>query len=239
VVICPRERYLLTRVVAPILGAVPMRALILCAALAASVCGGVSAASGSSTGSGAPPPRSGHVPCGPASARTLAASSSARVYASGGSVFGCSTRAAGSTQLGQVRSCIGRPQVGPAVVKGELAAFGLRRCGVDTGQASVVVERLDTRRTLHSASAFTGRLRPESYTQVTSLVLKPDGSVAWIGTAASVVNPNSQSVEVHALGRAGGRVLDSGAAIAVGSLRLHGSVLSWRHGSRTRNARLA
>jgi hypothetical protein len=178
------------------------------------------------------------VPCGPAAARTLAASSIARVYASRGTVFGCSSHAAGSTQLGQVKSCIGRSQVGLAVVKGELAAFGLRRCGVDTGQASVVVERLDNRRPVHSAVVFTGRLRPESYTQVASLVLKLDGSVAWIGTAASVVNPNRQSVEVHAIGRAGERLLDSGGGIAARSLRLRGSVLSWRHGSRTRTARL-
>jgi hypothetical protein len=38
---------------------------------------------------------------------------------------------------------------------------------------------------------------------------------------------------------AGAKLLDSGAAIATGSLRLHRSVLSWRHGGATRTARLA
>jgi hypothetical protein len=123
-------------------------------------------------------------------------------------------------------------------VKGELAAYGLRMYGVDTGQGSIVVRRLDDRRVLHDSPAVTGRLRPESYSQVATLVLKPDGSVAWIGTGASIVGQHAGVTEVHEIGRGGSRLLDSGAAIDAQSLRLRGSRLSWRHGGRTRAATL-
>jgi hypothetical protein len=242
------ERYLLTLAVAHILAFVRMRGLILFAAIAVSACGGASAAPGSSSGSSAPASRTApgdttprgtvSIPCGPSGATTLAASGVARVYASGATVFGCSKHATGAISLGQTRSCIARPQVGPVVLKGELAAYGVRRCGVDTGRASVVVRRLDDRRLLHDSPAVTGRLRPESYMEVGSLVLAPDGSVAWIGTGTSVINPAAKTVEVHEIDRAGSRLLDSGGQIEPRSLRLRGSQLSWRHGTATRSARL-
>jgi hypothetical protein len=153
-------------------------------------------------------------------------------------VFGCSQHATGSIELGQTRTCIGKPAVGPVKVKGELAAYGLRMCGVDTGQGSIVVRRLDNRRVLHDAPAVTGRLRPESYSQVASLVLKPDGAVAWIGTGNSIISHGAGATEVHAIARDRSRLLDSGSAIDSQSLRLRGSRLSWRNGGQTRTATL-
>ncbi len=160
------------------------------------------------------------------------------MYASGGEVFGCSKAASGAIALGRTQSCIGHPEIGPVKVRGEIAGYGVRRCGVDTGQASVVVRRLDTRRVLHDAGAIDGATGPESYGQVASLVLASGGSVAWIATSSSLVSKGSERTEVHAIDRAGPRRLDSGPGIAVASLRLRGLRLSWRHGAATRSARL-
>jgi hypothetical protein len=162
----------------------------------------------------------------------------ARVYASGGNVFGCSKAAAGSVELGQTRSCIRRPEVGPVRVRGEIAGYGVRLCGVDTGEGEIVVRRLDDRRILHRAAAVRASTGPESYSQVASLVLGLGGSVAWVGTSQSIVTQAGGVTEVHAIDRVGSRLLDSGSTVRPGSLRLHGARVTWRHGSATRSATL-
>jgi hypothetical protein len=72
---------------------------------------------------------------------------------------------------------------------------------------------------------------------VASVVVKPDGSAAWIGESHAIGPPHG-GTEVHKVTAAGARLLDRGPGIATGSLRLHGALLSWRHGGRTRTARL-
>jgi hypothetical protein len=116
-------------------------------------------------------------------------------------------------------------------------AYGLESCGVDTGSSSVIVRRLSDGRQLRVLPATTNRLAPESYQLVGSIVVKTDGAVAWIAAARSIVRQSADE-EVHRADRRGQRELDSGTSINSGSMRLHGSTLTWRHGAATRSATL-
>jgi hypothetical protein len=187
-------------------------------------------------GSGASPARAA-VPCGPRGAHTLAASAVARVYVTRDTVFGCSQRAHRQLTLGNTRSCIRSTMVTSAAVAGEIAAYGATECGVDTGRGNLVVRRLDTGRMLQTQPAVTGRVGVEGHTSVLSVVVKPDGSAAWIGGAEAIGPPHS-ATEVHEVTATRSRLLDSGGSIASDSLRLRGSRLSWRHGNVTRTATL-
>jgi hypothetical protein len=178
----------------------------------------------------------GAPPCGPPAARTLASGSHARVYASGGGAFGCAAGGAKSFRLGGTASCIGADRVGPVVVAGEVAAFASERCGVDTGSTVVVVRNLRNGKRL-SASAAATPPGPESFTSVDSLVARSDGGVAWIAAASSIGNHITE-VEVRRVDARGRRRLDSGSAIARGSLRLRRSRLTWTHGGELRSSTL-
>jgi hypothetical protein len=216
------------------LGAVLRRLSVAAAMVALAACGS-SAALPSGSAGGAAAARG----CGPAGARTLAASTVARVYSVRQTVYGCSDHTGRRTRLGVTSSCIQNELIGPVRVAGELAAYGDEICGVDTGSTSVIVLRLSDRRRLTSEPAVTGLLLPESYESVESLVVKADGAVAWIATGGSIVGHGRGSVEVHAVAGGMRRLLDAGAGIRPGSLRLSGSRVTWEHGSTTRSATLA
>jgi hypothetical protein len=174
--------------------------------------------------------------CGPASGHTLAADAVARVYVIGDVVSGCASGGKRAYTLGHRRTCIASARVAPVALAGRVAAYGSERCGVDTGSTDVVVRRLTDGVQLHALPAT----RPpgaESFQHVDSLVVKADGAVAWIATGSSIVGHRSL-IEVHKSDRDGNALLDSGAAIALRSLRLHHSTLSWTDGSATRTAAL-
>jgi hypothetical protein len=179
------------------------------------------------------------IACGPASAKTLAASSKARVYVSGGLVYGCAHAGKRQYLLGQRASCLGgRTRVAPVAVSGVLVAYGSQQCGVDTGRSTVVVRRLTDGSTLSQQPATTTPTGPESYVMVTALVLAGDGAAAWISVSHSIVGGHS-TTEVHALDRHGTRRLDHGAAVGTAQLRLAGTKVSWKHGTAWRSATLA
>lgn len=177
--------------------------------------------------------------CGPFDAKTLGASSVARVYAMGNSVFGCSVDGSGAFLLGQRKTCIGAARVAPVVVAREFAAYGLARCGVDTGSTQVVVRRLTDGKIVRVAVATTPP-GVESYQSVGSLVLKGDGAVAWIGVGRSLVGHASPKIEVYRANRRGKvQLLDSGLSVRPGSLTLQGSRLSWKNGTAVRHGSLS
>jgi hypothetical protein len=161
----------------------------------------------------------------------------ARVYVSGRTVFGCSKLARKQLKLGNSNSCLRGTLARPAAVAGEVAAYGIESCGVDTGRGSLIVRRLDTGKTLHTQPALSGRVGVEGHSSVESVVVRADGSAAWIGSERAI-GPPRRGTEVHAVTRTGSVLLDSGVQIDAGSLRLRGSRLSWRHGGRTRTATL-
>ena len=177
--------------------------------------------------------------CGPRAAPTIAASRQARVYAWDGGVSGCSFVHGRSFRLGNTAEALHQSRVQLVVVAGADAAYSLAGSGVDTVSATVMVRRLtDGRRLVHFGATRSGLV--EGFESVTSLALKSDGAVAWIGAVHSIV-AHRQVIEVHAAASASGsanRVLDSGLGIAPQSLRLHGSTLTWRHGHAARHATL-
>ncbi len=188
---------------------------------------------------GAAASSAGAAHCGPFDAHTLAASGAARVYVLGKSVYGCAMKGSGAFRLWTRGSCGAGARVDPVVVAGKLAAYGLTRCGVDTGSTALVVRRLTDGKLLRRAPA-TSPAGVESYQSIGSLVLRRDGAVAWIGTGKSIVSHGDGKIEVYRAGRRGRvQLLDSGSGIRPGSLKLRGSRLSWRHGSSARHAVLA
>jgi hypothetical protein len=175
--------------------------------------------------------------CGAIRAQTLASDRVARVYATAHTVYGCATGSHRSFKLGTRRSCAGTSRAGPIfVLVARLAAYGLSRCGVDTGFTQVVVRRLTDGAQLRSLPA-TGPVASESFQTVNSIALRSDDAVAWIGTGSSIVGGH-KLIEVHKADRTGAKLLDSGAAIDSMSLRLHGSKLTWKHGGAIRSATL-
>lgn len=168
----------------------------------------------------------------------MAANARVRVFLLRGTVYGCSLRTHNQFRLGIVKNCQTAARVGPVVVAGDEAAYGLERCGIDTGSTEVIVRRLTDGRQLRSEASIAGMLGPESFESVDSLVLKPDGAAAWIATGKSIVHVGSKLVELHRVDSRGSALLDSGTAIKPGSLVLHGSRLSWRHGGAVRTSTL-
>jgi hypothetical protein len=215
-----------------------MRRGVLGLAVLLSACGSTmaSATNGSTTATGSPPP----VPagCGPARAHSLAINSRVRVYTSGSFVYGCSARTHRTTRLGRSDRCVAASRAGPAAVAGELAGYGLQRCGVDTGTGEVIVRRLSDGRGLRTLEATQGQLRPESYQTVLSIVVKADGAVAWTARMSSLGGGHPQLQVLAASAGAGARLLDSGDGVAPISLRLQGSRLTWKSGGQIRSATL-
>jgi hypothetical protein len=175
--------------------------------------------------------------CGPAAARTLAASSGARVYVQSGAVYACTPRSARRYRLGSAGRCIGGARVGPAAAAGPVVAYAVTRCGVDTGSATVVVRLLSDGSQLLDHPALTAAPGPESFQSVGSIVVNRGGAAAWIATSNSILSHRRITQVVEAT-RAGVRALASGAGIDVRSLRLHGSTLSWSAGGASHSARL-
>jgi hypothetical protein len=204
-------------------------------AVSVAACGSSSAAPqtpASSQGSGAA------ARCGPAGARTLAASGLARVYSLRGSVYGCSVKGRKSYRLGHASRSIREGRVGPVAVAGEDAAYGLTQYGVDTVSAGVIVRRLRDGKQLRGLAATSKALGPESFASVDSIVVNRTGAVAWIAQGGSVISGHPSDVEVDRADARGHSVLDSGAGIGGRSLRLRDSTISWRDGAATRSATL-
>jgi hypothetical protein len=169
----------------------------------------------------------------PAGAHPLASDRQAAVYSLHGSVYSCDARTGRRMRLGSATVCVATSRVDKATLAGALAAYGVETCGVDTGGAEVVVRRLSDGKQLKRYPAATTGFSPESYQSVSSIVVRGDGAVAWISVVRSIIGRGT-----HVAVYRNGSVLDSTPGIAAGSLRLHGSTLSWTRGSTTPTATL-
>lgn len=171
--------------------------------------------------------------CGPTKARTLAASSGARVYAQGNVAYACAASNGRRVGLGMTGVC----GVGPFASGGDLVAYAAESCGIDFGTSTVVVLRPSDRRELLSRSALVGNgTGVESHVTVGSLVVNRSGAAAWImvDRSAGSVLTMLRVIEDH--GRSV-RVLAAGLKIDPRSLRLHGAKLTWRAGGATHSAK--
>jgi hypothetical protein len=177
--------------------------------------------------------------CGTTAAHTVASSAAARVYRTGDAVYACLRSGGRSVRLGGT-ACRGRGgAVGTIALAGDVVAYELHYCSVDTGSAAVAVRGLRRGTPLHRESAWSGgTMAPESFVHVTSLLVTPSGSVAWIASNESIVR-HQAAFQARAVDRRGPRLLDAGERIRPRSLRLRGRRLSWRDGGTTRTATLA
>ena len=87
---------------------------------------------------------------------------------------------------------------------------------------------------VRSASSTDSGL-PGNTDRLTDLVLKSNGSLAWIVDIGSSVGSNRQVIAVDSSGR---RLLDSGGDIDPESLTLRGSTLTWTKSGVSRSASL-
>ena len=175
--------------------------------------------------------------CGPSKAHTLAADSLARVYSRDGKVYGCAKGSHSSYVLGSASHSVGQARVGPIALAGVDVAYGKTTSGEDVISAEVVVRNLTDGRVLRDHPATAGNFGPETAQRVDSIVVKPDGSVAWIATVNSIISHRG-TTQVRKSDRSSRASLDSGRKIKPDSLRLHGSKLSWIDGSVTKTAAL-
>jgi hypothetical protein len=175
--------------------------------------------------------------CGPSKARTLAADRLARVYSRGGRVYGCADGTHTSYVLGSASNSMGQGRVGPIALAGVDAAYGRTTSGVDVISAEVVVKNLTDGRILRDEGATAGNFGPETAQQVDSIVVKPDGSVAWIASIDSLIS-NRGTTQVRKSDRTRRTSLESSRRIKPDSLRLSRSQLSWRSGSARKTATL-
>jgi hypothetical protein len=160
----------------------------------------------------------------------VAGDSSAQTYAVDGVVYGCLYGSNIAYPFGG-RACLSAPgETDPVTLNGELAAYGLHRCGVDTSHAQVVVRRLTDGSVLVNALATTAPGQVEGYQRVASLVLSADGG--------GLQYPNYTDIQVLKVEPGGETQLDSGPGIDQSSLRLSGSTLTWSDGGLTRTATL-
>jgi hypothetical protein len=171
--------------------------------------------------------------CAPAGAHIFAADRRVQVYSSHGSVYACEGLNGKRVRLGNATVGIGTKRVDQAAVASDLVAYGTQECGIDTGFASVTVLRLSDGKQLKNFASTSGSVGPESYQSVDAVVVKRDAAVAWIATVRSIIGHGAR-VEVHA----NNKLLDSGLGIDPNSLKLHGSQLTWRHGTTTQSATL-
>jgi len=179
-----------------------------------------------------------NIPCGPASAHTLASDGAARVYSQHGRVFGCAAADQKSFRLGAAGGSVDQKRVGPLALAGVDAAYGLTTSGVDTISAEVVVRRLTDGQVLHRHNAITGQLPAEFYEKVVRVVVKRDGSVAWTAAVGSIISHTGRQRQVEKIDQTGRRLLDHGPSIRLSSLALSGSTLTWRDGGTSRSATL-
>jgi len=172
--------------------------------------------------------------CGPAKSKTLLADRGARIYT-------VSRKALPQPEI-VTYACLDslKPiRLGPfwlrtrrdAVYIGEpfalqtpwLAGVRHHHHGVDSGDVSITSRNLRTGATnlCVVGGGFNSSRRPT----IDGIVLKPDGSVGWIGEAR--VGGKYHVPEVGVCDEIGGSILDSGEGIDLNSLKLNGSTLTW------------
>jgi hypothetical protein len=104
-------------------------------------------------------------------------------------------------------------------------------------QFLVLVRDLRTGKVLHEVPTGTPKVPKPGLVgagATTVIVVKPDGAVAWIMETEFMPN----EYEIHALDKAGSRMLASGADIAPSSLALAGSTLYWTQAGKPFSASL-
>ena len=160
------------------------------------------------------------------SGRVEAIGPQARVVRHDGVLYGCARQNDRVTVLGG-QSCLGpggRVRASNPHLAGPVVALVHTSCGVDTAAAEVVSRDLRSGRTLRSSAAALRAAGPESFTDVTALVVDARGDLAWISQTRSIATHRS-TVELDRVDQRGAAVLDTGGGVS--GLRLRGRRLRW------------
>lgn len=190
--------------------------------------------------------------CGRARSRLLLADSQAEVYDAPEvlsepttlNVYGCVYKTGRSRVIGIAPLPLSeqRPEEVSGVLMPTLAGTAVAYTESHTSpyyisEEFVVVRDLVTGRMLHKVPTGTA-VKPKpgqiGIGPAVALVVKGDGSVAWIVRT----DAENGTYQVHAVDKTGSRVLATGAEIAPGSLALAGSTLYWTQGGQPHSATL-
>ena len=182
-------------------------------------------------------------PCRPSGSQTIAEDHAGRVFTttvSGvTSTYGCLFRLGRIWPLDSAGHDLhSRVDSRTLRLRSPWIGYAQRFMGVDTVSSVVVVTDLRTGRTEHRHAATSEVPGPESVVSVADIALQGDGDVAWTGAADSIVGHGTPVREVERIDRRGFAVLESGADIALRSLKLTGSRLSWMAGGTRHSDRL-
>lgn len=121
--------------------------------------------------------------------------------------------------------------IGMVALAGSVVAYVEGQFGIDSGCIGIRVADVATRRVLRGVpkvgcSVDAGLLRREV---VTSLVVGPDGGVAWMLEREAHALRSPRTVLVYSLRAGAPAVLDEGPDIGATSLSLSSGTLSWWH----------
>ncbi len=182
----------------------------------------------------------GLVRCAPKHTKVLVSNAQVQVYGRINEVgslriFGCARGRKRSYVLGETPNftSVGGQGIDHEILAGTMVAYEEISAGEmpeGEGRASWLVLVRDLRNGRWVHRAFTGVARKpknEGVGPLSALVLKSDGSVAWIAKVGDLSGYVPPEYEVHALDKRGSRLLASGTDIAPSSLTLKGSALSW------------
>jgi hypothetical protein len=177
--------------------------------------------------------------CPPANEGVVAADAQAVVYEAGIGVFGCAYGSRrsyrfGPTSYGSATS--GSGGTSPIVLAGPVVAY-------DTGTSSMFgrsveeiwVRNLRTGRLLHRMpNGSPGKPGDIGLGETTAIVVKGDGSVAWIVRAGAALG----GIQVRSVDKTGSHVLAVSPEVDPDSLALAGSTLYWTQGGKSMSAKL-
>src|SRR5215469_2350820 len=178
------------------------------------------------------------LPCPPRGAKILARGRQARVYSphhpEKGYVWACLTSNGHRQRLGALPP---RPVFNESRgvlldrtrfrLRATWVAYSERFLGVDTSVTAVVAKDLDSSTTKYCRLGFTQA--PSALPKVTGIVIKDNGSVAWLGETRppATTGRGPLTREVGVCDSDGNRVVETGEGLQLDSLALHGSKLSW------------
>jgi hypothetical protein len=213
-------------------------ATVAAAGIATAAAAGTASVTAAGTASGRFPVTFGPGPavCEPFQAHTLASDRAAVVYSLDGEAYGCSRPTGPTYKFGLVKLCIGATRVGPFALAGDVVAYGSETCGVDFSASQAVSRSLESGHVLRREPA-TSRTLVEQEGGLQSIVVKPDGSIAWIATEQSLGN-HRRLLQVRRDDRGGDTLLSSSPTVLPSSLKLHRSRLTWRDAGKLRSATL-
>lgn len=152
-------------------------------------------------------------------------------------VFGCAVGARRSYRLGRTDegSAAGSVGTGPFALAGPVVAYSASEFTETLNRNEIVVRNLADGEIMHRVpNGSPAKSGDVGLGETTAIVVKRDGSVAWITRASKELG----SIQVRSVDAAGSHMLAASPEIEPGSLALAGSTLYWTEGGKPFSATL-